>query len=119
MSKFYAFVSEEYYEAWATTEVESGRQPTHLRFVQEYGTPYLYYHNRYSKGLNYILICSEERDSIRINFNYYSDLRLGYPNVVLPADQPEIFSFMRHVYDWFSGLSSKLFFSKRSTIAPI
>lgn len=116
MDKYYAFVSEEYYEVWAKNEIESGRLPTKLRFIHEFGTPNLYYSNGYSKELNYIPISSEEKNNICINFNYYSDLSLRYPNVVT-IDLPETNSFIKRIDVYISKLFS--IFSKRSTVTPI
>ncbi len=115
MNMFYAFVSEEYYEAWATEEIESDRKPTQVRFVQTFGTPHLYFHEKEDSIWKHYIIINQE-DKPCINYNYYPELRLRYPNVVHVVDQPEVFGFMKQIRDFFSGVFAN---SKRSAVAPI
>ena len=121
MSGFNAFVCEEYYEAWASAEVEAGHQPTQLRFLQEFGTPYLYYSQGSKKSLpNYITI--PPGTGVRMNFNYFSDLCLRFPDT--PYVDPNmkyieniITPITTRMYKWISKFFSKV--SKSSAVAPI
>lgn len=121
MSEFDAFVCEEYYDAWATAEVEAGRQPTQLRFLQEFGTPYLYCsQGRKYTPPNYITI--PPGTGIRINFNYFSDMKQKYPDVsYVNSTNKSIEDAMspvtNRIYKWFSNLFKKQ--SKCSTVAPV
>lgn len=121
MSGFDAFVCEEYYEAWATAEVEAGRQPTQLRFLQEFGTPYLFCsQGRKNPNPNYITIPPGK--GVRMNFNYFSDLGLLFPDT--PYVDPNIkyiedmmMPITTRVYKWVSKFFQKA--SKSSAVAPI
>lgn len=121
MSGFDAFVCEEYYEAWATAEVEARRQPTQLRFLQEFGTPYLYCsQGRKYTPPNYITI--PPGMGVRINFNYFSDMKQNYPNVpyvdtTKKTIEDAMTPLTTRVYKWVSKLFQKQ--SKGSTVAPI
>jgi hypothetical protein len=124
-SGFDAFVCEEYYDAWASAEVEAGRQPTQLRFLQEFGTPYLFCsHGRKNPNSNYIPI--PPGTGVRMNFNYFSDMKIRFP------DTPYVDQNIKYIddimtpisirmYKWISNCISKFFSnaSKRSAVAPI
>jgi hypothetical protein len=121
MSEFNAFVCEEYYDAWATVEVGAGRQPTQLRFLQEFGTPYLYYSQGGKKSLpNYITI--PPGIGIRINFNYFSELGLRFPDISYVDPNIKYIENMikpitTRMYTWVSKFFQKA--SKSSAVAPI
>lgn len=125
MSGFDAFVCEEYYDTWATAEVEAGRQPTQLRFLQEFGTPSLFCSQEGKSPLpSYITI--PPGTGIRINFNYFSDLGLRFPNIRYVDPNIKYIETMMipittRVYRWVSMCISKFFStnSKRSAVAPI
>jgi hypothetical protein len=110
MSSLYAFVSEEYYDAWAVVEVESGRQPTQERFIQEFGTPLIAV---VDGRPGFVRLSSNA--AVRVNFNYYSDLRFRFPKAALcnqDAAVPPI-----EFKSFFQRLCSM--FSKSSAITPI
>ena len=121
MSGFDAFVCEEYYDAWATAEVEAGRQPTQLRFLQEFGTPYLFCsQGRKNPNPNYITI--PPGSGVRINFNYFSDLGFRFPNTTYVDPNIKYINdimtpITTRLYNWISKFFSKA--SKRSAVAPI
>jgi hypothetical protein len=122
MSGFDAFVCDEYYEAWATTEVEAGRQPTQLRFLQEFGTPYLIYWSKERKYTPPKYITIPQGTGVRINFKYFSDMKLRFPDVryIDPTIQyidDAIIPLRERVYKWVSGLFNKQ--SKSSTVTPV
>jgi hypothetical protein len=125
MSGFDAFVCQEYYEAWATAEVEAGRQPTQLRFLQEFGTPYLYCsQGRKYTPPNYITI--PPGTGVRINFNYFSDMKQRFPETTyidpnIKYVEDAMTPLTTRVYKWISGSFSKAYqrISKRSTVTPI
>jgi len=125
MSGFYAFVCEEYYDAWATAEVEAGRQPTTLRFLHEFGTPSLYFSQGYKyKQPNYIII--PPGTGVRINFNYFSDMKQRFPETMyidsnLKYIEDAMTPLTTRVYEWISCAFLKGYhrISKRSTVAPV
>jgi hypothetical protein len=118
MSGFNAFVCDVYYDAWATAEVEAGRQPTQLRFLQEFGTPYLHYSqgHKYTQP-KYIII--PPGTGVRINFNYFSEMKLRFPNINYKDPninyiEDAMTPVTKRIYKWILG-----FFSKRSTVTPV
>lgn len=119
MSGFNAFVCEEYYDAWASAEVEAGRQPTQLRFLQEFGTPSLFCSQEGNTPLpNYITI--PPGTGIRINFKYFSDLGLRFPNITYVDPNIKHIEMMMpitaRVYRWVSNCISKFFQKNQSVL---
>lgn len=112
MSSLYAFVSEEYYDAWAVVEVESGRQPTQEQFIQEYGTPLIAV---VDGRPGFVRLSSNA--AVRVNFNYYSDLRFRFPKAALCSEDVTVSAPPIEFKSFFQRLRS--IFSKSSTIAPI
>lgn len=121
MSGFNAFVCEEYYDAWATAEIEARRQPTQLRFLQEFGTPSLFCSQEGKPLLpNYITI--PPGTGIRMNFNYFSDLGLRFPNIKyvdpnIKYIEDMMIPITTRVSKWITKFFSKV--SKRSAVTPI
>jgi hypothetical protein len=122
MSGFDAFVCQEYYEAWATAEVEDGRHPTQLRFLQEFGTPYLLYWSKERKYTPPKYITIPPGTGVRINFNYFSDMKQRFPETTyidpnIQNIEDAMTPLTKRVYKWFSNLFKKQ--SKSSTVTPV
>jgi hypothetical protein len=111
MSTLYAFINQEYFEAWCVKNNLQKNLETELQFLNEFGSPILQYTDPESSS--YVKL--EKGHCIYINFNYYVELRKRFPTVVLTGaieQETAAESFLRSTVIWASNFLNKTIFRR-------
>jgi hypothetical protein len=106
MSTLYAFINQEYFEAWCVKNDFEKSLETQIQFMNEFGSPILQYTDPESSS--YVKL--EKGHCIYINFNYYAELRKRFPAVVLTGaieQETTAESFFRSTVTWASNFLNK------------
>lgn len=109
MSILYAFINQDYFEAWCEKNKHEQTIQTRLAFLKELGTPVIQYIN--PQNDSYIQL--EQGHCVHLNFNYYTELRRQFPDVVMKnylEQESSAESFMRSIKSWAMN-----FFNKTTT----
>jgi hypothetical protein len=112
MSTLYAFINQEYFDAWCVKNNLEKTLETQLQFLKEFGSPILQYIDPGSSA--YVKL--EGGYCIYINFNYYTELRKRFPSVVLKGaieQETAAESFLRSTVAWASKFLNKTILCRR------
>jgi hypothetical protein len=106
MSILYAFINQEYYEAWCEKYKYDSNEEKRLQFLKEFGTPIVQHIDPQSN--QYVRL--EKGHCVHLNFSYYTELRRQFPDIcVKDYLEQETFaeSFMRSIKTWALNFMNK------------
>jgi hypothetical protein len=117
MSILYAFINQDYFEAWCEKNNQEQTSQTRLQFLKEFGTPIIQYHDPQNDAYIHL----EQGHCIHLNFNYYTELRRQFPDISVKEyleQESSTESFMRSIKTWAMDILNKTMPRRHRRTAP-